>query len=290
MCIRDRHYNSPACWAPGTDPADVEEFYRNFPSILAGSSLDPNLAIGDGRFVNQANERWMNPVSGPSPDQGDCVTLTWSIPPDGSEVITGDPFLAPSVFVSQMDAIFGCTSSADLTQSCWFPFLQEIFDTWEEKSGVDYVYEPNDDGAAFTQPGGFIPGPLGQLGVRGDVRIFAMSLAPFGGPLGINFFPPSGGDMLLDLVDFFFLWTGPGGQDLLANTIAHELGHGLGLRHVCPLSETKLMEPILSGAFNGPQPDDFLSVQRQYGDKFCDNDVTSGADVPNVHGLSLIHI
>jgi hypothetical protein len=49
----------------------------------------------------------------------------------------------------------------------------------------------------------------------------------------------------------------------------------MGLRHVCPVQQTKLMEPFLSLAFDGPQLDDIHGAQRHYGDTFEHND-TSG--------------
>ncbi len=45
------------------------------------------------------------------------------------------------------------------------------------------------------------------------------------------------------------------------NIIAHEHGHGLGFDHVCPLNETKLMEPFSSDQFQDPQHDDILGGQ-----------------------------
>ena len=48
--------------------------------------------------------------------------------------------------------------------------------------------------------------------------------------------------------------------------LAHEQGHGLGYGHTEPVDQTKLMEPFLATAFDGPQFDDILGLQRQYGD------------------------
>jgi hypothetical protein len=56
----------------------------------------------------------------------------------------------------------------------------------------------------------------------------------------------------------------------------HELGHGIGLRHVCPIISSILMEPNVTTAFDGPQHDDVRAAQRLYGDPF-EGDNTSGS-------------
>ena len=53
--------------------------------------------------------------------------------------------------------------------------------------------------------------------------------------------------------------------------MAHEAGHGLGLGHVTPVNGTKLMEPNISLAYDGPQADDILAVNRGYGDRLGKN-------------------
>ena len=52
----------------------------------------------------------------------------------------------------------------------------------------------------------------------------------------------------------------------LRNVVEHEHGHGLGLRHVCPVDGTKLMEPFINVGFVGVQFDDIFTMQRLYGD------------------------
>jgi hypothetical protein len=58
----------------------------------------------------------------------------------------------------------------------------------------------------------------------------------------------------------------------LKNVVAHEHGHGMGLGHVIPDNDTKLMEPYAPnpGAFVGPQDDDIRGGMRNYGD-ICEN-------------------
>lgn len=141
----------------------------------------------------------------------------------------------------------------------WQPLFDQVFDRWAELTGLSYVYEPNDDGANTN-------GPVGILGVRGDVRIAAYNFANDGnfGVLAYNNFP-NDGDMIFDAFDTFY---NPQGNNSirLRNVAAHEHGHGLGMLHVCPANETKLMEPFASIAYDGPQLDDILNGQRHYGD------------------------
>ena len=61
--------------------------------------------------------------------------------------------------------------------------------------------------------------------------------------------------MVVDTSDSFFLQTREDSLRL-RNVLAHELGHGVGLSHVRPVTQTKLLEPFATTAFDGPQHDD----------------------------------
>ncbi|MFK7760443.1 MAG: GC-type dockerin domain-anchored protein, partial [Phycisphaerales bacterium] len=152
----------------------------------------------------------------------------------------------------------------------WQPFFDQVFDRWSELTGLSYVFEPNDDGVNTN-------GAAGVLGVRGDVRIGAYDFQNDGngGVLAYNNFPQDG-DMIFDAFDTFYNNTG-GNSLRLRNIISHEHGHGLGMLHVCPAVGTKLMEPFISTAFDGPQLDDILNGQRHYGDPLEPNDNAASA-------------
>ncbi|NND99347.1 MAG: matrixin family metalloprotease, partial [Pirellulaceae bacterium] len=161
--------------------------------------------------------------------------------------------------------------------------IQEVFDAWENVSGLDFVYEPNDDGVA---QGG---SNTGVLGTRGDIRIgggddsantFRLAFAQLpvnGGGFGTD------GDIVIDTTNSFYANNaGPLGDPTanigFHNTITHEVGHSLGLTHVIPdMAGIALMEPTISTAFRGPRHDDILGVQTLYGDRFSDNDVQANA-------------
>ena len=139
---------------------------------------------------------------------------------------------------------------------------------WSELNGLSNVYEPNDDGAAWTQS----TIDAGALDVRGDVRIAGHLIDGNSGVLAYNFFPDFG-DMVIDTGDTFYNDTSDSSLRL-RNVLAHEHGRGLGLSHSCPINQTKLMEPFVSTAFDGPQHDDILGTNRGYGDTNEHNDVT----------------
>ena len=136
-----------------------------------------------------------------------------------------------------------------------------MFDAWGALTGTSYQFV-NDDGAGF-------PGSAGSA-ARGDVRIGGHHLDGNFNVLAYNYFP-NNGDMVIDTNDSFYTNTANGSLGL-RNVLAHEHGHGLGIGHVCPVNQTKLMEPFLTTAFTGPQHDDIQAGQRGYGDNREDDD------------------
>lgn len=237
------------CFAPGT-PDEVIAQYT--------STVGP-------RFFQI--DRWSVTASGATGGAGDPITLTYSFPPDGTTIPAIDGVSFPSginSFRAWMNNIYG-------SQLVWQPIFEQVFDRWSEVSGLTYVYEPADDGAQTN----FSPG---ILGVRGDLRICGKFLDGTSGVLAYNNFPDDG-DMVFDAGDGFYNDTSNGSLRL-RNVAAHEHGHGIGQLHVCPLEEIKLMEPIASTAFNGPQHDDIRNAQSHYGDPFePDNSPAQATDV-----------
>jgi flagellar hook capping protein FlgD/matrixin len=240
------------CWKEGTDPKIISAFDGALRQHYA-----PSYAFSDG-------DRWSaTSTNGPGLHPGDPTTLTWGLLPEGmvTEPIDWWPLPAETNHVVRMmDILFGPGPGGDdLTQRPWFPLLQQVFDRWSEFTGIRYVYEPHDDQAPF-------PSSPGSLGVRPDIRICAVPIdGEFGGVLGFNDFPDNG-DMVLDYDDRANFGSTQNNSRFLRNVIAHEHGHGLGLWHVCPIEHTKLMEAMVTTAFDGPQLDDILGANRGYGD------------------------
>jgi hypothetical protein len=111
------------------------------------------------------------------------------------------------------------------------------------------------------------------------VRISMKNIDGANGILAYNQFPGAGGggDMVIDrseawndsFLDYRFL----------RNTVGHEHGHGLGFAHVCPITNSKLMEPFLSTSFDGPQQDEIRGGQYLYGDIYEPNGTSATATV-----------
>ncbi len=250
------------CFAPGT-PDHVVESYATRQLWTTLSSLQSTPTT---RHQYDDGERWTRTATdGCCLEEGEPTTLTWSVVPDGTPIQgwNGEPS-SPSNLRSFLNSVYG-------SESTWRSIIQSVFDRWGELSGVTYVFEPADDGASLTQASM----PAGVLGVRGDVRISGHTIDGNSGVLAYNFFP-NFGDMVLDTADGTLANTANDSR-ILRNVLAHEHGHGLGISHVCPVNQTKLMEPFLSTAFDGPQHDDILAVNRGYGDDREDDDALGTA-------------
>ncbi len=241
-------------FAPGTS-AEVIASYEDLEDIG-----------GFDAFNFSDNGRWSSTVTnGGGLAQGDATTITWSFAQDGSPIsgYNGEPS-APSNLRAFLGNIYGTNASSSRAEDQpWFDEFQAVFERWGAVSGVTYVYEANDDGAAIG------PSANGVQGVRGDVRISGHYIDGPSNVLAYNFYPTVG-DMILDTGDTFYNNTS-GNSLRLRNTVAHEAGHGLGLGHVTPTNGTKLMEPSITLGFDGPQLDDILAANRGYGDRLEKN-------------------
>lgn len=250
------------CFAPGTS--------HDYAAQVTAGISNPSLSLGaDGEHRFQLQNRWSSTATdGGGLVQGDPITLTWSYIPDGTAIPcqicpTIPESNAASNLFAWLNGIYG-------NQATWHALFVQVFNRWSELTGIHYVYQPSDDGAVMFNS-------AGALGARGDVRIGAHLIDGNSNVLAYNFYP-SGGDMVIDSADNFFNNTTNNSLGM-RNVLAHEHGHGIGLQHVCPIAQTKLMEPFVSFAFDGPQHDDILGSNRHYGDRFEDND-TSGTATP----------
>ncbi|GIX00190.1 MAG: hypothetical protein KatS3mg111_3522 [Pirellulaceae bacterium] len=260
------HYDP--VFAPGTPTEYMQQVLEQFHTGGDGQHWDA---------VNLQGSRWTDPVGGPSPNMGDPAVITWSIAPDGT--IADADNNTPSNLIAFMDSIYG-GGSGPLQNRPWFGIFERAYQRWSQVTGLQFVYEPNDDGVPI---GG---SNRGVAGVRGDVRIAGRPVDGNFGVLAFNYYPMGGGnagydgDMIIDTNDvwYFQVADGPTGENRgLNNVLMHEAGHGIGLGHVIPVDQTKLMEPTISLAFLGAQHDDILGGQQLYGDPAEPNDSQGAA-------------
>jgi len=217
-------------------------------------------------FLAQGS-RWTSTATNGSVTQGQRLTLTYSFVPDGIPVqIAGFDGAAESELFALLDGQFPGGRAA------WKAKFAQAFNRWGELINVTYV-EVSDDGAAFPSS----PGLLGSATAtgRGDIRI---GMRPLGEPLAVNFFPQFGGDMVLDSEDISTFVNSFNDFRSLRNVLMHEHGHGIGLNHVVPNNNTKLMEPFLANDFDGPQEDDTRGAQFIYGDWAEPNETAATAE------------
>ncbi len=237
------------CFAPNTDPSVVAMINE---IIEAGIDFRPDI-------------RWTTTASNPNGTGllNEPITIRYSVVPDGTAIYgSAGEASAPSNLVAAFNAQFG-------SPAVWMNLVHQVMNRWSALSGITYVYEPNDDGAQLGTV-------QGAVGIRGDVRISGHTIdGPFG-ILAYNFFPENG-DMVIDTSDVALFGDPTSNFRYLRNTLAHEAGHGLGLRHVCPTNSTKLMEPYITTAFDGPQSDDVMGAQYHYGDDMEPNQTTATA-------------
>jgi len=231
-------------------------------ACVAASTESADGSVSDElRYFTPPFDRWFSNANaaGFTGVRGDAITLTYGIVPDGTSIggtaVTGENAADTSNLISFLNANIG-------SSAVWQPLIDDAYQRWGEVSGLTMIHEANDDGAAMGSGGA-----LGATGVRADMRIGGRFLD---GQVGSNTlaynYSPSNGDHVVDTGNTSFYSNSSGGYIGFRNVFMHEAGHGLGLAHTIPTNGTKLMEPFINTSFDGPQFDDILAVQRQYGD------------------------
>ena len=257
---------TPPATPDGPTDAHAHPFYK-FSKAGAKTLLDA--------FTADDNARWSRTAtSGGGLTQGQATIITWNVVADGTPIDGHNGESAGSSNLrSFLNGIYG-------SEAVWSPIFDRIFNAWSDLTGFSYQRVSYDDGG----PGGTeLTSGSGQISVRADIRIGGHFIDGNSNILAYNFFPDVG-DMVIDTGDNFY--SGTGNQSLgLRNVLSHEHGHGMGLNHVMPVSQTKLMEPFVSFNFDGPQPDDILGANRLYGDRLekgSGNDTRTTATVLGV--------
>ncbi|MEM9186493.1 MAG: matrixin family metalloprotease [Planctomycetota bacterium] len=225
-------------------------------------------------------------ITGSGTSLGDPITMTWGFVRDGTGIsnqgVPATESTDNSSLIAMLDNGFSVPQQDrvdDLTDRPWFAIFEESFDRFAQLSGLSYVYEPNDDGVVngvqnfSSRIDSNTPG--GVSGVRADFRIGGHSIDGGGASVvAYNWFPPNG-EMVLDTDNAS---TYSSDNITFRNILMHEHGHGLGIAHVEPRNGTKLMEPFISTAFEGPQIDDIQAIHRGYGDVYEKSNSGAGND------------
>ncbi|NIP93554.1 MAG: hypothetical protein GWO24_08890, partial [Akkermansiaceae bacterium] len=153
------------------------------------------------RKANQFFRRWDRTATHGAGQavQGQPVTLTWSIVPDGTP-IPAEPTIGdssdPSNLRARLAEVYGGDTGPPENQP-WFPLIRDVFENIASRTGIAYLYEPIDDGA---QLGTNSPG---RLQVRGDIRLAGHSIDGDRGTVAYSFFPDKG-DTVFDTEDSWF--------------------------------------------------------------------------------------
>jgi len=240
------------CYMPST-PEEWQEIVGATGGLPPTQNADPT-----ARFENDTVVWAGNRLQGPA-NQAAGATLAYSFPADG--VTWGLAILSPTgpnVLNAQLTNTFGA-GALDLGRE----YFRQALAGWARRTGVRY-FELADDGLAMEQS-------VAPTNARGDIRFGAVDLpgssfaaynaAPsVSGSVGVG-----GGDMLINAVQFTSGVLSDPTQSyvLLRNLVAHEHGHGLGMLHVVPCANEKLMEPTVTGLFDGVQSDDARGGMRQ---------------------------
>lgn len=255
LATMDPEYRRFICWKPGTSPEVVAAYQE----IEREGGLGPGAVRAQARQFLGTGHWGTTYLDGPGNDvQGRPVTLTWSIVPDGTLTPDGGNTVSRnSALRERLAEIYGGDMVNSPSNQPWFSLFTDIFDRLGEETGINFVYQPLDDGEPVSNDN---PG----TNQRGDIRISGRVIDGEGGTLAFAY-APDFGDIVIDTGDSYFTSVADDSRNFF-NTVTHEVGHALGLGHVCPVNETKLMEPFISNAYRGPQFDDIYSLQRQYGD------------------------
>jgi serralysin len=292
-----KEWMSPRPWLPPipSDTRGLDDIPTAFcfdpstpPSAETLAWLEARMRAGIARY--EAGGRWTTTGAGSTGGRGSPVTIFWSFVPDGvgQPGRNGGADIAPSNLFATLDGQFAMEGG----RAAWIGVFEASFARYSQLTGINFVRVRTrdvngslnewDDGSAYGAPGDGV--------LRGDIRIGMRNIDGPQNILAFNQFP-NAGDMTMDSSE---LWAVPAqGQPANANrfrsmlnTVMHELGHALGLNHVCPNNGTKLMEPFASEDFYGPQQDDIRALQDLYGDKFEPNNssLTPFVITPAING------
>ncbi|MEM9065868.1 MAG: GC-type dockerin domain-anchored protein [Planctomycetota bacterium] len=248
------------CFDAGASAATIELSLMEQAALARMNPMPAELLFAP-KF--NANQSW-------GVGDGTPIELTWSLVPDGTRISDRQVSLSlqSDMFV-KMDAQFAGAGGREV----WIGQIQAGFDRWSEITGIRFrrVSLPGQDWDEGTDQSF---SSSDRSSTRGQIRIGMARIDGPGGTLGYNYLPGGGGDMVLDSDEN---WSLAPNFLLLRNAVTHELGHALGLNHVCSGDARFLMEPRIDNNMEGPQHDGIRGVHKLYGDAAEPNGSRSAA-------------
>lgn len=247
-----------ACFVADPTPEQLEFIMQRFNALPPTLGAQPRFFTAGSVFTGAGNAG--------SSGQAVATQLTYSFPIDGTSWGDGSNGpVAPNNLTATLNTLYGAANTDRGRE-----FIRQGLASWRRFNGLTYT-EVADDNTAYSTV-------RGRVVTRGDVRIGANAQGN-SGVLAYNQFPSGGSDMALNSDEMVpnNATMGSSGNNYryFRNVVTHEHGHGLGFIHPVPCSQTKLMEPFASTAFDGTQIDEFRGAGRNYGDRYAGNN--SGA-------------
>jgi len=246
---------SHACYP---DDLTVQELAE----ILAQYQALPPVIVFEGglRFFTQ-NTVWTGDVSSGNSGRATPARLTYSFVPDGANW-DGQPNTLNATLTQNFGA-----GNEDRGKE----YIRQALAAWRVYSGLRYR-EVADNGSNRSSS-------MTRSSARGDIRIGGNAR---GVPnyLAYNYFPGSGGDMLINTSYFnpgSAMGNAANNYRYLRNVVAHEHGHGAGYRHTVPCENNKLMEPFINTNFETLNIDERRGAGRNYGDRYAGNSSAASA-------------